>query len=126
MWFIFSICTALAWGAANLFYKRGSDPSDKFSHLKIVTMVGLVMVIHAISYMIIKDIQFDSFDMIRYLPVSMMYILSMSIAYFVFPHITLSISIPLHNLSGVVSAILLFFFSPRKMLPIDIVVIINV
>ena len=48
MWFIFSIFTAVAWGAANLFYKKGSDPEDKFSHLKIVTMVGFVMGIHAL------------------------------------------------------------------------------
>src|SRR5699024_1639358 len=121
MWFIFSICTALAWGAANLFYKKGSDPSDKFSHLKIVTMVGFVMGIHAIFYMIIKDIQFDPFDMISYLPVSMM-----SIGYVALRYIELSIAAPVQNSAGVVSAILLFIFFPREMHPIDIAGIIIV
>ena len=126
MWFLFSICTALAWGAANLFYKKGSDPSDKFSHLKIVTMVGFVMGIHAIFYMIIKDIQFDPFDMVRYLPVSFMYILSMTIGYVGLRYIELSIAAPVQNSAGAVSAILLFIFFPREMHPIDIAGIIIV
>ncbi|MEI3605751.1 EamA family transporter [Pseudogracilibacillus sp. SE30717A] len=126
MWFIFSIFTAIAWGAANLFYKKGSNPDDKFSHLKIVTMVGFVMGIHAVCYMVIKDITFDPFDMIRYLPVSFMYILSMTIGYIGLRYIELSIAAPVQNSAGAVSAILLFIFFPREMSFIDIAGIIIV
>src|SRR5699024_8367192 len=126
MWFIFSICTALAWGAANLCYKRGSDPSDNFSHLKLETTVAFVMAIHAISDMIINDLQFDPFDLIRYLPVSMMYILSMTIGYVGLRYIELSIAAPVQNSAGAVSAILLFIFFPREMHPTDIAGIIIV
>lgn len=115
MWFIFSILTAIAWGAANLFYKKGSQVTDTYSHLKIVTMVGFVMGIHAVSYMLIKDITFDPFDMIRYLPVSGMYILSMTIGYIGLRYIELSIAAPVQNSAGAVSAILLFIFFPREM-----------
>jgi len=126
MWFIFSILTALAWGGANLFYKKGTDSDDPYSHLKIVTMVGLVMGIHAVSYLIIKDITFDPFDMIRYLPVSFLYILSMTIGYIGLRYIELSIAAPVQNSSGAVSAILLFIFFPREMHPIDILGIVVV
>jgi len=126
MWFIFSILTALAWGGANLFYKKGTDSDDPYSHLKIVTMVGLVMGIHAISYLIIKDITFDPFDMIRYLPVSAMYILSMTFGYIGLRYIELSIAAPVQNSSGAVSAILLFIFFPREMHPLDILGIVVV
>lgn len=126
MWFIFSILTAIAWGAANLFYKKGSNPDDKCSHLKIVTMVGFVMGIHAVFYMIIKDVAFDPFDMIRYLPVSVMYILSMTIGYIGLRYIELSIAAPVQNSAGAVSAILLFIFFPREMSFIDIAGIIIV
>lgn len=126
MWFIFSIITAIAWGAANLFYKKGSHISDKYSHLKIVTMVGFVMGIHAVLYMMIKDITFDPFDMIRYLPVSTMYILSMTIGYIGLRYIELSIAAPVQNSAGAVSAILLFIFFPREMSFIDIAGIIIV
>lgn len=120
MWFIFSILTALSWGAANLFYKKGSDSSDKLSHLKIVTMVGFVMGIHAVLYMLIKGVSFDPFDMIRYFPVSAMYILSMTIGYIGLRYIELSIAAPVQNSSGAVSALLLFIFFPREMSFIEV------
>ncbi|GEN32167.1 drug/metabolite transporter (DMT)-like permease [Cerasibacillus quisquiliarum] len=126
MWFIFAILTALAWGGANLFYKKGTDSNDPYSHLKIVTMVGLVMGLHAVVYMIVKDITFDPFDMVRYFPVSAMYILSMTIGYVGLRYIELSIAAPVQNSSGAVSAILLFIFFPREMNPIDIAGIIIV
>ncbi len=126
MWFIFSLCTAFAWGAANLFYKKGSQTEDTYSHLKIVTMVGFAMGAHAVIYMTIKDISFDPFDMIRYLPVSFMYILSMTIGYFGLRYIELSIAAPVQNSSGAMSAILLFIFFPREMGLVDILGIVVV
>lgn len=126
MWFIFSLCTAFAWGAANLFYKKGSKTEDTYSHLKIVTMVGFVMGLHAVLYMFIKDISFDPFDMIRYFPVSFMYILSMTIGYIGLRYIELSIAAPVQNSSGAVCAILLFIFFPREMSMVDIAGIIVV
>src|SRR5699024_10040825 len=115
MWFLFSILTAIAWGAANLYYKKGSDPSDKLSHIKISNMVGLVMVVHATIYLIVKDMTFDPFDMIRYLPVSAMYIISMTIGYVGLRYIELSIAAPVQNSAGAISAILLFIFFPREL-----------
>ncbi|MFS0647325.1 EamA family transporter [Siminovitchia sp. 179-K 8D1 HS] len=126
MWFIFSILTAISWGAANLYYKKGSDSSDKYSHLKIVTMVGIVMGIHAVSYMLIKGVAFDPFDMIRYFPVSALYILSMTIGYVGLRYIELSIAAPVQNSSGAVSALLLFIFFPREMSFLNIFGIITV
>lgn len=126
MWFIFAIITAIAWGAANLFYKKGSNVEEKYTHLKIVIMVGFVMGIHATAYMLIKDITFDPFDMVRYFPVSFMYILSMTIGYIGLRYIELSIAAPVQNSAGAVSAILLFIFFPREMSMIDIAGIIIV
>ena len=95
MWFIFSLLTALAWGGADLFYKKGSDSNDKYSHIKIIIMVGLVMGIHATVYMVIKDIQFSPMNMIHYLPVSALYILSMAFGYIGLRYIELSIASPI-------------------------------
>src|SRR5690625_5029844 len=121
MSFLFSILAALAWGGANLFYKRGSDSEDKYSHLKIVIMVGLVMGIHAIFYMFIKGIAFDPFDMVRYFPVSALYILSMTIGFIGLRYIELSIAAPVQNSSGAVTAILLYLFFPRELSVFDVV-----
>lgn len=110
MWFLFSILTALAWGGADLFYKKGSDSNDKYSHLKIVVIVGLVMGIHATGYMLYKGIDFRLFDMVKYLPVSFFYISSMTVGYIGLRYLELSISSPVQNSSGAITAILLFIF----------------
>ena len=41
-WLFFSIATAILWGAAELFYKKGAQPNEKYSHLKICVWVGVV------------------------------------------------------------------------------------
>ncbi|WP_059042015.1 EamA family transporter [Paenibacillus rubinfantis] len=115
MWFLFALLTSLAWGGADLFYKKGSDSQDRFSHLKIVVMVGLVMGIHGTAYLLIKGLSFDPMDMIRYLPVSALYILSMAIGYFGLRYMELSIASPVQNSSGAVTAILLYLFFPRDL-----------
>ena len=74
MWFIFALLTTLAWGSADLFYKKGSNRNDKFSHVKIVIMVGLIMGTHGLWYMFSNDIHFSPFQLIRYFPVSLCYI----------------------------------------------------
>lgn len=110
MWFLFALLTAFAWGGADLFYKKGSDPHDRYSHIKIVIMVGLVMGIHGTAYMLLKGLHFNPVDMLRYLPVSALYILSMAIGYFGLRYIELSISSPVQNSSGAITAILLYVF----------------
>lgn len=120
MWFIFAVVTALSWGGADLFYKKGSDSEDKLSHWKIVVMVGLVMGIHAFSYMILKGIQFDPYDMVRYIPVSSMYILSMTIGYIGLRYLELSIASPVQNSSGAITAILLAIFFQQDLNVFDI------
>ncbi|OLS03801.1 EamA family transporter [Tissierella creatinophila] len=115
MWFIFAIITLLSWGTADLFYKMGTDPKDKYSHLKIVIMVGLVMGIHAVSYILYNGISYNPINMIKYLPVSSMYIISMTIGYVGLRYLELSIVSPLSNSSGAVAAILTFLFLGQTM-----------
>src|SRR5699024_11753365 len=125
-WLVFSVITALAWGGANLFYKKGSQVEDKTSHLKIVIMVGFAMGIHATLYGLVKGVDFELFDMIIYLPVSSMYIISMTIEYIGLRYIDLSIAAPVQNSSGAISAILLFIFFTREIsliILIDVVVV---
>src|SRR5699024_6640980 len=83
-------------------------------------MVGAVMGVHAITYMIVKDIAFDPFDIIRYLPVSFLYILSMTLGFVGLRYIELSISAPVQNSAGAITAILLYIFFPRELSILDI------
>ena len=115
MWFLFALLTTLSWGIADLFYKKGSDSDDKYSAIKIGIMVGLIMAIHAILYMLIKGINFNPFDIVLYLPVSFFYILSMLIGYWGLRYIELSISSPVQNSSGAITAIMLIMFFPQEL-----------
>lgn len=126
MWFGFAILTALAWGGADLFYKKGSDSHDKFSHLKIVVMVGFVMGIHATGYMLIEGLTFDPMDMVKYLPVSGLYILSMTIGYIGLRYIELSIASPVQNSSGAITSILLFIFFTHQLSGLEILGIVMI
>ena len=106
MWFTFALITMLAWGAADLFYKKGADENDKYSHLKTTMIVGLVMGLHAAFMLLFGDMNYDFSNILIYLPVSIMYILSMTIGYFGLKYLELSISSPIQNSSGAVVCIL--------------------
>ncbi len=107
MWLIMAILTLILWGIADLFYKKGNEKEEEYSHLKTGMMVGFIMGIHAIFYMIIKGINFDLMAMIKYLPVSLCYIVSMILGYKGLKYINLSISSPIQNSSGLITSLLL-------------------
>ena len=107
---IYSILCFLAWGIADLFYKKSNDNKDKYSDLKTTVAVGIVMGIHAIIFMILKHETISITDTIKYLPISLCYILSMFIGYKGLKYIELSISSPVQNTSGVITSLLLILF----------------
>ena len=107
MWLLMAILTLILWGIADLFYKKGNSEEENYSHLKTGMIVGFVMGIHAVLYMIIKGINFDFIAMIKYLPVSLCYIVSMILGYKGLKYINLSISSPIQNSSGLITSLLL-------------------
>lgn len=115
MWFTYSLITALAWGGSDLFSKMGTNPKDKFSHWRMIIMVGMVMGIHGFLYMLIKQVDYDPINMLKYLPVSFLYILSMIFGYAGLRYIELSVSSPICNSSGAVTALLCFFILNQTM-----------
>ena len=110
MWFVCAIVTTIIWGLAELFYKKGAHPDEKFSHLKVCICVGLVMGIHAIFVLLTKDIDYDFINIIKYFPVSFFYILAMALSFFGMRFLEESISDPIENTSGAIAAILCFIF----------------
>ena len=107
MWFILAIVTLLCWSGSDLFSKIGcSSEKDKYSHLKMVTAVGVVMGLHAAYEIFIGGTQINGQIMLTYLPVSMLYILSMTLGYLGLRYIELSVSSPICNSSGALVAIM--------------------
>lgn len=114
-WFIPAMVATIAWGTADLFYKKGADPSDKFSYLKTVIMVGLIMGLHAVYVLIVEGIQYDPSYLIKYLPVSFFYIVSMAVGYAGLRFLELSVSSPVQNSSGAIAGLMTFIFLGQRM-----------
>jgi drug/metabolite transporter (DMT)-like permease len=109
MWFWFAIIALLCWSGSDLFSKIGcQDSADKYSHLKMVTAVGVVMGLHAAYEIFIGGVEINANTLLTYLPVSLLYISSMAIGYIGLRYIELSISSPICNSSGAVVAVLTF------------------
>ena len=117
-WLFASIATALLWGIAELFYKKGAQPNEKYSHLKICVFVGLVMGAHAVFTLLTQDINYNPINLIRYLPVSLMYIVSMAFSYFGMRFLEESISDPIENTAGVICALLFAIFLKESIAPL--------
>lgn len=107
MWFWLALVALLFWSGSDLFSKIGCrDASDRYSHLKMVMAVGLVMGLHAAYEILIGKTEINWQIMLTYLPVSALYILSMAIGYLGLRYIELSISSPICNSSGALVAVL--------------------
>ncbi len=109
MWFVFALIATLGWGFADMFYKKGSDEDDSYSHLKISVWVGLVMGVCAFALLPFAETGFSISSLatgaVRYLPASLAYIISMVIGYAGLRYLELSIVSPVQNASGALSTL---------------------
>jgi len=106
-WFWFSVIALLCWSGSDFFSKIGCrDAKDKYSQFKMVTAVGVVMGLHALYEIFVGGVEISWQVMWTYLPVSLLYIGSMTLGYVGLRYIELSISSPICNASGALVAII--------------------
>lgn len=111
MWFWLALIALFCWSGSDLFSKIGCrDASDKYSHLKMVIAVGVVMGLHAGFKVFVNGVEINLGIILTYLPVSLLYILSMALGYLGLRYIELSVSSPICNSSGALVAVLTFIF----------------
>ena len=108
----FLIISTLAWGIAEIFYKKGNLEREKYSHLKTTVLVGFFMGIYALVILFTQGIDLKLFpkNFLLYLPVALCYIVSMVCSYFGVRFIEESISDPIENSSCAIVAILCAIF----------------
>ena len=123
-WLWLSIVALLCWSGSDFFSKIGCrDASDKYSHLKMVIAVGVVMGIHAVIE-IIGGVEINLQIILTYLPVSLLYIGSMTLGYLGLRYIELSISSPICNASGALVAVMsILFIGAEDMVPMQYVAV---
>ena len=106
-WFIFALIALLCWSGSDFFSKIGCrDNRDKYSQFKMVMAVGVIMGIHAAYEIFIGGVEISWQVIWTYLPVSLLYIGSMTLGYVGLRYIELSISSPICNASGALVAII--------------------
>ena len=106
-WFWFSIVALLCWSGSDFFSKIGCrDGRDKYSQFKMVMAVGAVMGIHALYEIFVGGVEISWQVIWTFLPVSLLYIGSMTLGYVGLRYIELSISSPICNASGALVAII--------------------
>ena len=124
MWFWLALITLICWSGSDLFSKIGCrDGRDKYGHLKMVMAVGVVMGLHAAYEIFIGGTVINLSIMLTYLPVSLLYILSMAMGYLGLRYIELSISSPICNASGALVAILAIITSGESYPPLVLIAI---
>ncbi len=128
MWFWFSLIALLCWSGSDLFSKIGCrDADDKYAHLKMVIAVGVVMGLHAAFEIFVNGTEINWFVIWTYLPVSLLYIGSMTLGYLGLRYIELSVSSPICNSSGALVAVLtLIFVGAEDYSPLALVAIVLV
>ena len=111
MWFWLSLIALLCWSGSDLFSKIGCrDEDDRLSHLKMVMAVGVVMGLHAAFEIFVGGTEISFAIILTYLPVSLLYIGSMTLGYLGLRYIELSVSSPICNSSGALVAVMTLAF----------------
>ena len=96
MWFWLSLIALLCWSGSDLFSKIGCrDEDDRLSHLKMVMAVGVVMGLHAAFEIFVGGTEISFAIILTYLPVSLLYIGSMTLGYLGLRYIELSADGPI-------------------------------
>ena len=119
-WF-FLIFSTLAWGIAEIFYKKGNGAKEKYAHLKTTMFVGFFMGAYALVIFTIQACNPESgadflknfpINFVYYLPVAACYIVSMACSYFGVRFIAESLSDPIENTSCAFVPLLCLIFIP--------------
>lgn len=113
MWLLFATITVLLWGTSETIFKKVST-IEKNSVLKLISFNGIILGICAIVFMFITRTAINLNILITYLPVALIYILSMFCTYKAMTLVKVSILSPLQNSSCAITTILCIFLLKQE------------
>ena len=116
LWFFLLFSTG-CWGLAEIFYKKGNVPNERYAHLKTTVFVGIFLGIYSLVIVLTQDVRIEYLpaNIIRYLPVAACYIVSMVCSYYGVRYIEESISDPIENTSCAVVPVLCAVFLHQEL-----------
>lgn len=120
MWILFLVLTISLWSVTSIFYKKGANKDDRYIHLKFSIVTGIVFLLIAIIYLIIRDESFSIWkSMIRFWPVTafgIIYAITNTITFKGYIYNKSSINAPIENTANgsyVILLIILFLVFGR-------------
>lgn len=110
MWLIFTILTVIFWGVSETIFKKSSKDDEK-SVVHLLAYNGIFFGISGIIYMLIvyKGFGFNPINILKYLPIAGVYILSMFSYYNAMKRVKISLISPIVNSSCIITVLLSIF-----------------
>ena len=110
MWLLFAVLTVIFWGTSETIFKKSSK-GDENSVPHLLAYNGIFFGISGVIYMLIvyKGFNFDFTNVLKYLPIASVYILSMFSYYQAMKRVKISLISPIVNSSCVITVLLSVF-----------------
>lgn len=124
-----ALIATLFWGLSDTFFKKATNPNDKYSHLRILFIIGLFMGIQAVYELIKLYGSGGSYSLKTiwiYIPISFLYILSMGVDFFGYRYLRISIGSPIASTSGAMAGILSWIVLKNEMTPVKFIAILMI
>lgn len=118
-WFGFALSATFFWGLSDVSFKRGTDPNDKYGHLRILIMIGLIMGLQALVELYKLGFNYSIRTSLIYFPVSFLYILSMGVDFYGYRFLRISVGSPVASTSGAMAGLLSFMVLKKTMTAIQ-------
>lgn len=122
-WFGLALLATLFWGLSDVSFKRGTDPEDKYGHLRILIMIGLIMGLQALVELYKLDFNYSLRTNFIYFPVSFLYILSMGVDFYGYRYLKISVGSPVASTSGAMAGVLSFIVLGKTMTSVQFLAI---
>ena len=104
----------LCWSTTDLFYKKGSELTDKLSNLKIMVWLGIIMAIAAVLLLPLSEMQMSLIGLIiyyrEYIPMAVLYVAALMCGTVGARYLDVSVASPLENVDGAVAAVILLVY----------------
>lgn len=109
-WYVYALLAILFWSGSDLFSKLASRHDDRYSQLRIMSVLGIAMGLHAVYLLCTSPVLAAEPVTLMcfwyYLPAGVLYIGSMVLGYIGLRYMVLSVSSPICNASGAVELFL--------------------
>ncbi|MGN0691161.1 MAG: hypothetical protein ACI4K7_02305 [Oscillospiraceae bacterium] len=113
-WILLTLACILCWSTTDLFYKKGSDISDKYSHLKFLVWLGIVMGASTFLLLPLSERQLPLGELfmeyVEYAPFAAAYVLALMCGIIGRRFLDVSVASPLENIDGAFAAVILLIY----------------